>query len=378
MIQSFVETYPWDLMPADVDGLLGRLRGEVGITGLCVWAAARPTVSLRVRNWQPRVFRSRGGMYFQAEKERYEQTRCRPLLSSWTHEGERFARILAAAGRHGLNLRLAVSAAATGRLAEHYPEFAARNVLGVESTRNLCLIHPDVQEYLIALVCDLAEQFSPTAIILSDFASGWFDAFESGFDDGLLSPGARALCGMCFCNSCQQQAEEAGVDALAATEQTLALVQAEMARGSAGSVTSDSACPAPVSEFRRFQHERLNGLLRCLVEASGCELLLFRSLADPHADAVQAVNVAIVAGVLTRLAEFEHFDVAGISKARRSELCIPVAWGARGRGPELVAVVQRAAAEGFGGVQLSHFGLLSDCLLPAIKQAVRFARRTSE
>lgn len=377
MIHSYVETYPWDLMSPDMDDLLGKLRGEVGVSGLCVWAAARPCVTLRVRNWQPRVFRSRGGMYFQAEKERYEQTRCRPLLSSWTHEGERFARVLAAAIRHGLSLRLAVSASATGRLAEHYPEFAARNALGVESTRNLCLIHPDVQEYLISLVSDLSEQFSPAAIVLSDFAAGWFEAFETHFDDELLSPTARALCGMCFCSSCQQQAEEAGVDALAALEQGISALHAAMESRN-GPLEALWAAHPPLTEFRRFQHERLNGLLRSLMEASRCELLLSRNPAQPHTDPAPAVNVGIVSGVITRVGHAEPCQHPMVASAKRNELAFPLALGVGERGPELVAQVQNAASAGIEGLQLSHFGLISDGMIPTMRQAVRFARRTAE
>jgi hypothetical protein len=379
VIQTFVEAYPWDLMPVDAEPLLARLRGEAGVTGLSVWAAAGARRTLRVRDCRPRVFRSRGGLYFQPRRDRYEHGRCRPLVSTWTHEGERFARVTAACERNGLKLRLLVSAAATGRLAEHYPEFASCNVLGVESTRNLCLVNPDVQEYLIALVSDLTEQFSPAAVVLTDYALGWFEAFDACLEDGLLTPAARSLLGLCFCQSCQQQAEEAGVDALAASERVLAVLQSSLADGKAPpSLDAVGAASPPLAEYRRFQHERLNGLLRSLIEACSAELLLARDLRCPHTDATAFAGVSLSAGLVTRLADQGDLDGGFVGKAKRNELSLPLALGGGDRGPQLVSTVHRAVEMGYQGLQIEHFGVLADPALPVIKQAVRFARRSSD
>ena len=379
MIRCFIEAYPWDLTHAGADAVLAALRGEVGVTGLAVWAAAPPVTTFRIRDWQPRVFRSRGGLYFQPTKDRYERTRCRPLISSWTHEGERFHRIAAACERHGLQLRLILSAAAVGRLAEHYPEFAARNLFGVESASGLCLGNPDVQEYLVSVIADVTAQYAPAGVVLSDFAVTWREAFQHEFSAGVLGDVHRRLMGVCFCVGCRQQAEEAGVDAGGAAEQAGTLLQSAFIDG-APPLTFDEVCsgnPA-FAEYLCFQQERLHGLAHRLIAAGPCEVLIQRELHAPHTCGVDRLDSGAPGAILTAIRRSEDLDQIKLGRAARSELSVPASMAASARAPELVSTIQRAATMGISGVQIAHFGLLADPMLSPIKQAIRFARRTAE
>lgn len=400
MIQCFVEAYPWDLTAPESDAVLARMHGEIGVTGLCVWAAARPSVTLRARPWEPRIFRSRGGLYFQPSAHGYEKTRCRPPVSSWTHEGERFARVTAACERHGLALRLLISASATGRLAERYPEFAARGVFGLESTRNLCLGNPDVQEYVAALAADLAQQFKPAAVVVEDFSICWQEAFDPGLlgdslnarrGDGqdLLNRNFAALLGVCFCSSCRKQADDAGIDSTAAAECVEGALHNLLVReiDKNTSVAQLRSTNVPLNEYLRFQSERLNGLMRRLTAVESVEWILARDSSHPGDSISTSTNPAAPAAILSRAGDALSLDAAMVGEARRNELRVTASSALGPGGPEFVSTVQRAVTmgfaggqvppePGFSGVQVDHFGLLTDGGLATLKQAIRFARRS--
>ena len=40
MLRAFMAVYPWDLADEGLEGVLDRLRGEVGLTGLSLWVGA--------------------------------------------------------------------------------------------------------------------------------------------------------------------------------------------------------------------------------------------------------------------------------------------------------------------------------------------------
>ncbi|MEK7757369.1 MAG: hypothetical protein AAB385_09190, partial [Planctomycetota bacterium] len=188
MFELFIVAYPWDLPAEDVGGVLDQLRGEVGVTGLSLWVAAPPTAQLRASAprplslganvssaRRPRVFRTRGGVFFQPADRHYAQTRCQPIVSSWVTMGNPLATIAKACAGRGLNLRAIVSAAAAGRMAERYPEFACRSAFGDESRARLCLANAEVQTYLRAMALDLSTNAGVTALTLTDFDIRWSD-----------------------------------------------------------------------------------------------------------------------------------------------------------------------------------------------------------
>ncbi|MGB2985153.1 MAG: hypothetical protein WBE26_04665, partial [Phycisphaerae bacterium] len=121
-LQVFLTAYPWDLLDEDLGTVLDRLHGEIGVTGVSVWVSSPALTQLRVRDVEPRVFRTRGGLFFHPDEQRYVATRCKPVVSSRHKTRNPLARIADACAERALELRVIVSAAATGRLAQRYPE----------------------------------------------------------------------------------------------------------------------------------------------------------------------------------------------------------------------------------------------------------------
>jgi len=205
MIRAHLTAYPWDLIDEREEAVLDRLRGEIGVTGLSLWVASPPVRQLRVRDVEPRIFSTRGGLFFRPSDEPYTGTRCKPLASGWHKGSDPLARIADACADRSLDLRAVVSATATGRVAQRHPEMACKNVFGAVSDTGLCLANPDVQSYLCGLVTDLSGRYQLTGVSIADFALAWPEAWNQDLRCGVpLDDMARSLLGICFCESCHQ------------------------------------------------------------------------------------------------------------------------------------------------------------------------------
>lgn len=108
---------------------------------------------------------------------------------------------------------------------ERYPDVLQRDTFGnvvgtfeaIEAQRSLpCLNNPDIQEYLVALVTDLATNhdvdFIQTCLVM--FGSGY--SRSNTISASTVSAGWTALMatatGGCFCTSCEAKARAAGLD----------------------------------------------------------------------------------------------------------------------------------------------------------------------
>ena len=72
----------------------------------------------------------------------------------------------------------------------------------------------------------------------------------------------------------------------------------------------------------------------------------------------------------------EQLSSAMCRPARRNELRLGETLAASSNAPELVRLFSQATEQGFNGIQIDHYGRLPDTTLTAIRQAIRFARRT--
>ncbi|MDO8630347.1 MAG: hypothetical protein Q7R41_07625, partial [Phycisphaerales bacterium] len=221
----FVSAYPWNLMERGLDKLLDRLRGEVGVTGLSVWAATPPLKQFRVRDVQPRLFCTDGGVFFQPSDRHGSGTGCRPLVSTWTRGGNPLATIAEQCARSDVRLRAILPAATTGQLALRYPEFACRNAFDDESGSAICLGNPDVQEYIVSLATDITCNYPVQELVLADFSVSWREAFSREMLlTAPLGDAERGVLSTCFCGACMRASEDAGVDVREARARVRAII----------------------------------------------------------------------------------------------------------------------------------------------------------
>ncbi len=380
MPRFFLEAYPWDLLGKDLGATLERLRGEVGVTGLSIWVGSPQVMQLRVRRLDPRVFRTGGGLHYRPVDAGFEAIPFRPVVSDWVDGEDRLDLAVRTCVQHGLALRGRLSAGACGQLAQRYPDLACRNAFEVDSHLGVCLVNPNAQAYLLAVLAGLAVRFPFEAVILADFAATWHEAFAGGLATAVpLGPAARNLLALCFCESCRRLAGDAGVDA----EETRSGVRRILERTSSEGVQPHESFegllaerPA-LAEYRSFQLDRLNTLARRLTESCRLEVLLDRRLDGAGEGDLNGIDTSIPAGIISRIDDPGQLESAAVPRARRNELRVAASLAIGPRSPELVSMLSKAATLGFRGIEIDNFGLLPDAALTSIKQAIRFARRTA-
>ena len=164
MFRSYIVSHLADLVDAGVEECLDRVQG-VGASGVSVAVTSGALGELRsAAQATPRVFRSRGGFFFQPNDEYYGDTRLKPIVSTWLKGRNPLEKVVDACRRRGLELRRRLSAFEVGRIARRYPEAAAQTVFGDPAPTTLCPASPDVRALLRATVDDLSKAHAPTAI----------------------------------------------------------------------------------------------------------------------------------------------------------------------------------------------------------------------
>lgn len=380
MLRTFMRAYPWDLIDEGVTPVLDRLRGEVGVTGISVWMATPAVTQLRARPVDPRVFRTRGGLFFHPDDEAYAGTRCKPIVSGWLKGKDPLKRVADACADRGMDLRVMVSAAMTGRLAQRHAEMTCKSVFGDDSHTSLCLAHPDVQVYLCGLVHDLSSNYRLAGVVMADFLTGWMEAFTPEVQTAFpLGEVGTTLLSTCFCESCHQRASEAGVDVGTARQSVEAILQRTLETKTTRypHMTALLTEETPLAGYYRWLTRELFSLLERLTQQCGCELLLSRRAEGTEQWQHGDLGSSIPAAVITRIERHDQLTAALCPAAKRSELCLSAKLVTDAPGPELVATIARAVERGFSGVTFDNYGLLPDTALTPIKQAIRFARRST-
>lgn len=116
-------------------------------------------------------------------------------------------------------------------IGQDYPDACVENVWGDRYSYTLCLNHPDVLEYDLALLTDIIDTLDPDSFIME--AVSWIPAFHGKHHEFSLvhiTPAIRYLLTLCFCPHCIQAAQAEGIDALAVRETVRTLLQGLLAR----------------------------------------------------------------------------------------------------------------------------------------------------
>ncbi|MDP9375931.1 MAG: hypothetical protein M3Q65_26475 [Chloroflexota bacterium] len=216
-----------DLHDEGPEVVLENVQGRGGLGGVTLACAYHHARDLFPHNPVRKVrFLEGGTVFFRPDPRRYERLRIKPQVSRLAAEIDVLGDLIARAGRRGLAVRAWTVYLHNTTLGSRYPECAPRNVFGDPYITNLCPANPDVRAYARALSADLARHGVESIVAES---LGW-----GGFDHGYhherafipLSPVARFLLGLCFCEHCMRAIGAAGV----AVERVRGFVRAELER----------------------------------------------------------------------------------------------------------------------------------------------------
>lgn len=374
--------YPWDFPPcergaerSELSAALDQLRGEVGLTGLALWGAAPPVREFRVGAVQPRLFHAEGGLSFEPVQNR---SGCRPTVAT-TGSRSLLPVIAHACESADLALRLLLSTSTMGGLAQYYPEFASRSAFDDASRISVCLLNEAVQQCILGVVCDIPPQFGVKQIVLHDFEVGWFEAYDNSIRwPSPLGNVERSILATCFCPACLRKAQGAGVDVSEARTGVQSLVQKSLSQA-----TSFGANPAgflveqpALAAFRGIQTDLLNLFLKQINEDCRIDVLVARPLSEPIGSARQ-IDWSIPAGIVSQVSDLTQLSDSSAVPARRSEVTLPARLLVGSRAEAFVAAMPRLAEFGYSGIQIDDYGALPGSAYTALKQAIRFARRSA-
>ncbi len=385
MHKTWMTAYPWDIAGDNISSSMDQLHGEVGITGLAMWASIPPSTYLRIREIQPRVVHTRGGLLFHPTEENYESTRCKPIVSSKIKSRDPIDKIVHECKQRDMDVAIMVSTSFTGRLVQKHPEMACKNIFDSESQYSLCLTNPDVQSFLCSLVADLSQKYTPTSIIVADFIPAWIEAYQTAtFNHSAIGGLERALLSICFCESCYQSASQAGVDVEMTKRSTKVMLQKSFEGGTASEVTFDHVLKdnTALQAFIHWRKGEMAALLKRIVGQCSGECMLDRSTNESINRPPDDVPLDTTDGVIDRVDQPDQLDTifespASENSAGRHELRIDHSLTLGSHGSELIGLISRATEKGCKAIHFDHYGLLPDSAMTTIKQAIRFARRSS-
>ncbi len=208
-MQVNASAYPWDLAWIGVDRALDDMV-EQGIAGIDLAANYHPIEALTPRAGI-RLFRSpRGGVHFPVRPERYG--RVVPECSS-AEVGAAWPAVAEGVKARGLELSAWTISLFQPWIADAEPSCARVLASGDSAGTGLCPANADVRELLANLCDDVVDQFGVDTVRLES-------VMPIGYDIDWLrprvlvtvSPLARELLTICFCETCEQRGRAAGLD----------------------------------------------------------------------------------------------------------------------------------------------------------------------
>ncbi len=380
MLQTFLRIYPHDLVDGGMEKVLDRLHGEIGATGVSIWAGSPAVIQWRAQPVDPRVWRTPGGLFFQPDDQHYSATRIKPLVADDMRDVDSIEQAVRACSDRGIAVRLVVSASMIGQLAGRYPDAATKNVFGDRSHVAICLANPEAQALLKGILSDLSARYELSGVVMTDFAIVWPDAGSSGFRAAMKIGAMEAeLLAVCFCESCYQGGEASGVEVAAARRSVEKILQGRIDRDGMSDRGMESVLShhAPLAEFFAWRADELASLWEKMTESCQGGLSLDCGH-DPCASRQHGkIDRSLPASVITRIDTLGDWANVIQGGVMRSEAQIPACLAAGGHGQELVGALATAVEHGVFAVEIDDYALLSDAALDSIKQAFRFARRES-
>lgn len=199
-----------DLVDEGTDVVLDRLQ-QSRLDGLSMACNYHHSRDVFPHNPVHRVRFMQGGVFFQPERSKYENLRIQPDVPPWVLEHDHLQDVCRAANRRGLVVRAWTNNMHSTTLASANPSCSVQNAFGDHYITSLCPANPDVRAYVCALNSDLA-RYPLDALLVESIC---YMPFDHGYHHERclvsISPLAKFLLGLCFCEHCTTAVAGQGV-----------------------------------------------------------------------------------------------------------------------------------------------------------------------
>ncbi|MFJ9772664.1 hypothetical protein ACIRVF_15695 [Kitasatospora sp. NPDC101157] len=342
-MESSVLAFATDLLDEGADTFFGNLTDRAGVGGVTLAAVYHEARDVFPHNPR-RVIRylEPGAAYFRPDPARWAGRRLSPAPSGAIGERDPFAEAAAEAGRRGLKLHAWTVFCHNDRLGFAHPDCAPANAFGDRHLTELCPAHPEVREYALTLVDELArygvDAIRAESLHFHGLRHGYHH--ERYFEE--LGPTAEALLGVCFCPHCRAAATRAGVPA----EPVAEAVRTELRRRLADQEAA--AEPADLSALADGAFAAYVDASTTTVTSLAAELterarrhgmrLSFMDGGGPGRGWLSGIDLPALAAATDQI---ETLGYAGTAEAVREKLAAFALHGVR---PERMAVILRPMA----------------------------------
>jgi hypothetical protein len=211
-------TYAWDLEAEGYDRVVGEF-ADNGVTHINLATAYHAGKFLLPHNPKHRTFFPEdGSIYFRPDLSRYG--RIRPRVNSLvTHTGDPVTRLLDIAGKHSVGYVAWVVLMHNSWLGARYPDATMHTAFVDPVTHSLSPAHPDVREYVLAMLGDLVSRHDVAAIELESpsymsYSHGWHHEINGVALDDVQ----EELLSISFSPFEVSAARDAGIDAMRARD----------------------------------------------------------------------------------------------------------------------------------------------------------------
>ncbi|MFE7591810.1 hypothetical protein ACFU6K_20625 [Kitasatospora sp. NPDC057512] len=239
-MESSVLAFAADLLDEGADTFFGNLTDRAGVGGVTLASVYHEARDVFPHNPR-RVVRylEPGAAYFRPDPAAWRGRRLAPAPSTAIGDRDPFAEAAEEARRRGLKLHAWTVFCHNDRLGFAHPDCAPANAFGDRHLTELCPANPEVREYALTLVAELARYGVDAVRAESLHFHGLRHGYhhERYFEE--LGPTAEALLGVCFCPHCRAAATAAGVPAEEVAEAVRAELRHRLADESAAARPAD-------------------------------------------------------------------------------------------------------------------------------------------
>ncbi|MFE4396316.1 MULTISPECIES: hypothetical protein [Streptomycetaceae] len=239
-MESSVLAFATDLLDEGADTFFGNLTDRAGVGGVTLASVYHEARDVFPHNPR-RVVRylEPGAAYFRPDPAAWRGRRLAPAPSTAIGDRDPFAEAGEEARRRGLKLHAWTVFCHNDRLGFAHPDCAPANAFGDRHLTELCPANPEVREYALTLVAELARYGVDAVRAESLHFHGLRHGYhhERYFEE--LGPTAEALLGVCFCPHCRAAATAAGVPAEEVAEAVRAELRHRLADESAAARPAD-------------------------------------------------------------------------------------------------------------------------------------------
>lgn len=261
--------YPWDIVDKGPEQAIDELV-DIGVDKLYVAANYHTVQGFSSHNPKRNTFFADSGAYFQPEMD---YGKLSPAVNpDMDEEGADWIDQIAVAVEDSpLQLDAWVVGCHNSKLGMNNKEFTLKSPFGDPLVFGLCPSQPAVQKYLTTMLSDL-DRYGFEDMLLETFhyfhGSGWGWHHEKFHTD--IGELGEYLLGLCFCDECQSNAADAGIDVEAARKRSKETIL-QLAEGE---IDADIT-PAEwiennevVKEYSEVRKEILNSLYKDLTSAT--------------------------------------------------------------------------------------------------------------